>query len=168
MILRRVQRAFTTIPRPRDWAEGAVAIVVFAALAGLVSKASGLAYWSPRDGSAIAIIALRAFFIPALAEELVFRAALIPAKGEDGGGWISIAVSTLAFTAWHVAETTFLPGSGATFLRLDFLLFAATLGLTCAVLRWRSGSIWTSVALHWIVVVAWQGWFGGPAFGVPQ
>lgn len=81
---------------------------------------------------------------------------------------LPIALSTLAFTLWHVVETTFLPNSAATFLRADFLALAAWLGVLCALLRWRSGSIWTAVALHWLVVVAWQGWFGGPTFGAPS
>jgi predicted Abi (CAAX) family protease len=45
------------------------------------------------------------------------------------------------------------------------LALAALLGFACAILRWRASSIWTAVALHWVVVVAWQGWFGGLSFG---
>ena len=85
--------------------------------------------------------------------------------GEAARAALWIALSCALFTLWHVVETTFLPGSAATFLRADFLAMAAALGLLCALLRWRSGSIWTAVALHWAAVVAWQGWFGGPAFG---
>ncbi len=81
---------------------------------------------------------------------------------------LPIALSTLAFTLWHVIETFFLPSSAATFLRPDFLALAALLGLAGAILRWRSDSIWTAVALHWLVVLAWQAWFGGPSFGVPR
>jgi predicted Abi (CAAX) family protease len=111
------------------------------------------------------LLALRALLIPALGEELFFRAALAPGREEGGRVAAPIVNSTLLFTLWHVVETGFLPGSAATFLRADFLTLAALLGLACAILRWRSNSIWTAVALHWIVVVAWQGWFGGPSFG---
>ncbi|MBL8536758.1 MAG: CPBP family intramembrane metalloprotease [Hyphomonadaceae bacterium] len=68
------------------------------------------------------------------------------------------------FALWHVAEAAFLPGTAATFLRTDFLALAALLGLLCAILRRRSSSIWTAVTLHWLVVVVWQGFFGGPSF----
>ena len=95
----------------------------------------------------------------------MFRAALVPSRSEASRASVAIALSVLAFTLWHVVETLFLPYSAATFLRADFLALAALLGLFCALLRWRSGSIWTAVALHWLAVVAWQGWLGGPSFG---
>ncbi|MBK8545307.1 MAG: CPBP family intramembrane metalloprotease [Caulobacteraceae bacterium] len=139
--------------------------MVFAAVAAAISLATGLAHWSPRDLGQFAFLALRAFFIPALGEELMFRAALVPAVGESKNPAFWIVVSTLLFGLWHVADTVFLPGSASTWLRFDFLALAMLLGLLCAILRFRSGSIWTAVALHWIIVVAWQGWFGGPAFG---
>lgn len=167
-MLQRTWRACKTAPRPRDFAELAIAATLFAILAGFVASASGLAHFAPRSVGEIAIIALRAFFIPALGEELLFRAALIPGREEGAGPMLPIALSTLAFTLWHVIETIFLPSSAATFLRPDFLALAALLGLACAILRWRSGSIWTAVALHWLVVLAWQGWFGGPSFGAPR
>ncbi len=93
---------------------------------------------------------------------------LVPSRDEAPNALRPIALSVVLFAAWHVVETLFLPGSAATFLRADFLALAALLGLLCAILRWRSGSIWPAVALHWIVVVAWQGWFGGPSFGIPN
>jgi CAAX protease family protein len=141
------------------------ALIVFATAATAVSLATGLAHWSPRELWLISFLALRAFFVPALGEELVFRAGLVPTAGESARPAFWIAVSTLLFGLWHVTETVFLPGSAQTFLRIDFLALALFLGLLCAILRFRSGSIWTAVALHWIVVIAWQGWFGGPTFG---
>lgn len=164
-LLRRAWLACSAAPRPRDFAELAIAATPFAILAGFAASATGLAHLAPRSASDIALIALRAFFVPALGEEFVFRGALIPEREEGAKPTLAIALSTLAFTLWHVAETTFLPNSAATFLRPDFLALAALLGLACAILRWRSGSIWTAVTLHWLVVLAWQGWFGGPSFG---
>ena len=111
------------------------------------------------------MLAVRAFFIPALGEEFVFRALLVPSRVDAPNAIWPIALSVTLFTLWHVVETLFLPNSSATFLRADFLALAALLGLLCALLRWRSGSIWTAVHLHWLVVIAWQGWFGGPSFG---
>ena len=34
-------------------------------------------------------------------------------------------------------------------------------GLGCALIRWRTGSLWPAVALHWLEVVVWQTWLGG-------
>jgi predicted Abi (CAAX) family protease len=149
----------------RDISEAVFAACAFGVIAATLIARPELIAYAPRAPGEIAFIALRAFFIPALGEELVFRAALIPGPDEGVKPALPIAISTLVFTLWHVTETAFLPNSAATFLRPDFLTLAALLGVACAILRWRSGSIWTAVALHWIAVVAWQGWFGGPSFG---
>lgn len=164
-MLQRIAAALKTVPRARDLVELLLAACVLALAAGLLSLGSDLTQWSPRTPLEILVLAARAFFIPALGEELIFRAALVPSRASNVKPILPIAASTALFTLWHVVETTFLPGSAATFLRPDFLVFAAMLGLCCAVLRYRSGSIWTAVALHWLLVVAWQGWFGGPSFG---
>lgn len=167
-MLRRAWLACKAAPRPRDVSELAVAMFLFAILADFVTSATGLAYFAPRGAGEIAFIAIRAFFIPALGEEIVFRAMLVPSRAEAPNAWRPIALSVALFTVWHVVETLFLPNSAATFLRADFLALAALLGLLCALLRWRSESIWTAVTLHWLVVVVWQGWFGGPSFGAPR
>ena len=93
----------------------------------------------------------------------MFRAALVPARGQSQRPHIWIAVSTILFGLWHVVETTFLPSLAPILLRPDFIALAVLLGFLCAVLRYRSGSIWTAFLLHWLVVVVWQGWLGGPS-----
>ncbi len=143
----------------------ALAACAFAAIAAIIGAATGLLHYAPREPGATALLVVRAFFIPALGEELVFRAMLVPSSAEAPKPFWPIAFAVLAFTLWHVVETLFLPGAAATFLRADFLSLAAVLGLFCALLRWRSGSIWTAVLLHWLAALAWQGWFGGPSFG---
>jgi predicted Abi (CAAX) family protease len=47
------------------------------------------------------------------------------------------------------------------FLRPDFLACTAILGLGCALMRWRTGSLWPAVILHGGFVVVWQTWLGG-------
>ncbi|MGH6950690.1 MAG: CPBP family glutamic-type intramembrane protease [Vitreimonas sp.] len=145
----------------------ALAAALYAALAATLGGWGGLLLWSPLPAAEIGVLALRAFVVPALGEEFLFRALLVPASGEAARPVLWIALSCVLFTLWHAVETTFLPGSAVVFLRADFLALAAVLGLLCALLRWRSGSIWTAVALHWLVVVAWRGWFGGPSFATP-
>lgn len=166
-IATRAWRALATRPRAEDIGDLALAAALLAALAAIIGAGTGLLRWSPLPAAQLAPLALRAFVVPALGEEFLFRALLVPASSEAPRPALWIALSCALFTLWHVVETTFLPGSAVTFLRADFLALAAALGLLCALLRWRSGSIWTAVALHWIVVVAWRGWFGGPSFGTP-
>ena len=167
-IAKRVRVSLTTQPGAGVLVALALPAPAFAALAALITVNTGLVRWEPLPAPQFGLLAMRALVIPAFGEELFFRAALVPARTETARPALWIGPSVALFTAWHVLETTFLPGSAATFLRADFLALAAALGLLCALLGWRSGSIWTAVALHWLAVVAWQGWFGGPAFGAPS
>lgn len=164
-IVARVRRSLLTLPSWRSWIECAAAGLVLAISLGALGFGSGLLHVSPRSPSALAQIAIIAFFVPAFFEELVFRAALIPDRIEQKAAIPYILGSTLLFTGWHLVEARIFHDAAATFVRPDFLASAAVLGLACAVLRRRSGTIWTAVILHWLVVVAWLGWLGGPSIG---
>ena len=159
----RLLRALTTRPRPRDWAELAASAGALAIVVGPLGFWTGLLAWRPRPAGEVGILALSALIAPGLGEELTFRGLLIPDRQETDRAWPAIVGSTVLFCLWHVVEaTTFLPKAGPLFLRPDFLAWTVMLGLACALLRRRSGSIWTAVLLHWVAVVAWQGWLGGP------
>ena len=100
--------------------------------------------------------------VPAFAEEWVFRGWLIPARGESTRPALWFAVGLLLFVAWHVVEAlTFLPGAHL-FLTVPFLACALVLGGACALMRYRTGSLWPAVALHGLTVFLWQALFGGP------
>lgn len=104
-------------------------------------------------------ISVVAFFIPALTEEIVFRGLLLPKRSP-----IWIARSLLAYVLWHPLEAvTFLPASAPYFLELQFLWLVAILGLFCTAAYIRTGSLWASVLVHWLVVVAWKA-TGGARF----
>lgn len=162
-IVARVRLALVKWPSATAWLEFLVAAVLLAIVSAAVDLSTGLLHLAPRDGVEIVRVAAIAFLAPALSEELVFRGALIPGRGEGASGFAWIIASTVLFTLWHVLETAFLPGGAAFFRRFDFLTLAALLGLLCGLLRWRSGSVWPAVVLHWIAAVAWIGWFGGPS-----
>lgn len=150
-----------TAPSVRDWSEAALGALLLAAVFAPLGLSTGLLHLEPRPWAVILKCALVVIFVPALGEELPFRALMIPDRSETARALVAIAGSTLLFTAWHVLETLWLPREKMTFLRWDFLVWAAALGLVCAVLRRRSGSIWPPVVLHWAAVVAWMGWLGG-------
>lgn len=156
----RLARALTTVPTGRDWVEAAIAALGLALLIGPPGMATGLLEVQPRAWADIGAIALIALVVPALGEEAAFRG-FLPDRTEPVR-WIPIAGSVIAFVCWHVVETIWLPGAAAIFLRADFLVAASLIGLACAILRIRSGSLWTAVVVHWLAVVAWQGWLGGP------
>jgi len=105
---------------------------------------------------------LTVVFIPALGEEIPFRGLLTPGPGESRRPWLETGLATSLYVLWHVVEAlTFLPAAAAVFLRPDFLACCAVLGLGCALMKRRTGSIWPAVALHWALVVVWQTWLGG-------
>ena len=99
---------------------------------------------------------------PAVGEELAFRGLLIPDRSERTPFLRAVAISEALFVAWHVVEAAIiLPAARPMFLRPDFLLIAALLGLACAILRRITGSLWPAVALHWVMVTLWQTFAGG-------
>lgn len=105
------------------------------------------------EWQAFAVVALAAFFIPALAEEMVFRVWL-------GGrtGWIRGGLAVTAFVVWHPAQVWLgLPMAQDLFLEPAFLAITALLGLTCTLAYRLSASIWPPVLIHWVTVVLWKG-----------
>ena len=162
ILLRRLRSGLTTLPRSRDWLELLAAAVLLAVIVGPVGLATGMLRWAPQGTGVLVSSALSVIFIPALGEELLFRGPWIPGRSEGASPLRPIALSTTAFCLWHVLETTWLPGARPLFLRADFLAWTVLLGLACAVLRFRSGSLWPAVILHWAAVVAWETWLGGP------
>ena len=100
--------------------------------------------------------------VPSLTEEGFFRGMLMPDRSETRRPFAWIVATAAAFTAWHPVETLFLRHAASIFLRPDFLACTAILGLGAATIRWRTASLWPAVALHWLAVVLWQTWLGGP------
>jgi len=101
-------------------------------------------------------IALSAFIIPSLGEELVFRGWL------RRGAPIGAVLSLIAFIAWHPLQVWLnLPFGRPEFLDARFLSLVAWLGLACTLSRIRSGSIWPAVIIHWGVVVVWLALYAG-------
>jgi len=158
--LRRLRRALTTLPDTRGWALcGLVAAVTGGAMAAL-GFSTGLYALTPTEPG-LPLRLLTVLFAPALGEEIPFRGLLVPARDEAGRPWTAIVLSTALYVAWHPLEAlTFLP-QATMFLRPDFLACTAILGLGCALMRWRTGSLWPAVILHGGFVVVWQTWLGG-------
>ena len=160
-LLDRLRRGLVKAPGWRDLAELGLAGVALTVLVGPAGLTTGLLHWAPRPlqlGPALGIIV-----VPALGEELMFRGPWIPDRTEPASPWPAILATTAAFCLWHVLETAWLPKAAPLFLRPDFPAWTVLLGLTCAILRRRSGSLWPPVILHWAAVLAWETWLGGPS-----
>jgi predicted Abi (CAAX) family protease len=105
------------------------------------------------------------FFLPALFEELLFRLLLIPHPIETAV-FIDIVkwsiLSLLAFIIYHPLNAlTFYPAGKPTFWDWRFLTLTGLLGAVCSIAYYHTGSIWSSILIHWIVVVGWIKLFGG-------
>ncbi len=130
----------------------------------LLGFSGGLMRWEPRFDGEIARLAAVALIAPALGEELLFRAALLPRPQAGPLPWSPILLSTGLFVLWHPPQAwLFGPHWARTVLDPWFLLCVAALGLASARLYLRTGSIWPSVLLHWTAVVAWKALLGGPS-----
>jgi predicted Abi (CAAX) family protease len=163
-IAARIVVALRTWPDRAGWArlglEAAWLVPVLLAL----GFAGGLMSWAPRFDAEIARLAAVALVAPALGEELLFRAAVLPRPRPGPLPWAATILSTLLFVLWHPPQAwLFGPHWGETVLDPWFLLCVAALGVASARLYWRTGSIWPSVLLHWTVVVAWKALLDGPS-----
>ncbi len=161
-MIKRLIRSLTTWPDGQAWTRCALIGAAGLSVIAVLALTGGVAHWQPRyDGWPLRLAMV--MLVPALTEELVFRGVLVPDRGEGRHAVLWIGLGTLAFMLWHVVEAeTFLPRARL-FLAPAFLASAGVLGLTCALMRWRSGSLWPCVLLHGLVVFAWQAFFGGPS-----
>ena len=95
-----------------------------------------------------------------LGEELLFRGLVIPRSGSRAG-WI--ALSVILFVLWHPLQAlTFGPPWAGAFLDPRFLAAVAILGTALARIYAVTGSLWPGVLAHWLVVLSWKTWLGGP------
>lgn len=163
----RLAAALTTLPDRAGWLWSVAIGLPTLALMGLIGIATGLYQPGPGDLAQLPMTLLTVWFVPAIGEEAIFRGLMVPSRGDDAGrsrAWPALALSTLVYGLWHPLEgLTFLPGARDLFCRPDFLLVTGLLGLACGLVRWRTGSLWPAVVLHWAAVVVWKTWLGGPA-----
>ncbi|ESQ82201.1 hypothetical protein AEAC466_18870 [Asticcacaulis sp. AC466] len=160
-MIHRILRSLTTWPDRRGWLKClAVSLVTALSVAGL-GVAGALIHWQPHvDGWGLRLISV--LCIPAFSEELVFRGALVPDDKDIQQPVIWIGAAVVTFMLWHVVEATLLLPNARLFLQPVFLVCAGLLGLGCAIMRYRTGSLWPSVFLHAALVWIWQTWLGGP------
>ena len=124
-------------------------------------------------------VLIASFFTPALLEETVYRAAMLPRRTDDektalaqlwsaacGAGDRDLAWRTggalAVFVAMHPANGILLrPKARAVFCDWRFNTAAAILGAACSVLYLETGCVWAPAVLHWLVVAVWLIGFDG-------
>jgi predicted Abi (CAAX) family protease len=158
----RLVSSLTTWPDAAGWGFSAAVGAATLAAVGAVGFSSGLYALHPANLNGMPVRLLTVLIAPAIGEETVFRGLLIPSRGETARPTPQIVFVTSVFILWHLVEAKFiLPAAAPLFERPDFLGCAGLVGLGCAVIRWRTGSLWPAVVLHWLMVTVWQTWLGG-------
>lgn len=160
---RRIAAALLTWPDRAGWMVVTRELAWSLPLIGLLGWLGGFARFEPLSFGAEW---LRLFFllmlVPALGEELLFRAVLVPRPGDPFPAWQAIA-AVGAFVLWHPLQALgFGPPWSELFLHPWFLAAAALLGIALVRIYRATGSIWSCVAAHWLVVAGWKLLFGGP------
>ncbi|MEL7485702.1 MAG: CPBP family glutamic-type intramembrane protease [Pseudomonadota bacterium] len=155
-------------PGASDWLFASAVFAAFGVFATAFGLASGLfAFELERDIGALLHIAVVAMVFPGLFEELMFRIPIMyAAQRMSGLRLLSFCASSLvAFVLWHPLNATFLlTVARELFFDWRFLVIAAALGTSATLIALRTRTIWTAVVFHWLAVVAWKAFLGGPKF----
>jgi predicted Abi (CAAX) family protease len=162
-----VRAAIVELPQARVWKQCLVVYAAFCVFALPIGFASGffrlgLAELSP---SVLALLPLYIMLRPALLEELVFRAMLLPRDATHVRRRNLIVIASAAlfvFVASHpVNAWLFRPAALELFTSPIFLTMATMLGIACTAVYLISKSLWPPVLLHWSAVLLWITILGG-------
>lgn len=162
----RLSAALLTVPTLTDWGICLGILAIYAAIALPIGFWTGLLQreWVTHLQTIVGS-SLVALVFPSIFEEVVFRALLLPHPSEvASSGAIALwsGVSLVLFILAHPLNAFLvLTSRRKTFYDPAFLTLAALLGVACTVTYLQSGSIWTAIGLHWIVVVVWLLMLGG-------
>ncbi|WP_373490675.1 type II CAAX prenyl endopeptidase Rce1 family protein [Parasphingorhabdus sp.] len=163
--IKQTWRALKVWPAAGRWKAIAALALPTMAIIALAGYLGGWLYLDPvTDLPSALIAALILFFVPALAEELVFRGVLLSwfaRFSQRLGNWLSI----LLFVLWHpVQALAFGPPWAAIFLQPSFLFATFILAIVLTHIRIASQSLWPVILIHWLLVVLWKLLFGGPFY----
>lgn len=164
-VLQRIRRALTVPPSRAHLRPFAIEAAWVLPVLVVLGLAGGWMQWRPAFDTGVLRLAAFALLAPALGEELLFRAALLPQPDPARKlPLLPLAISLLLFVAWHPLQA-FVFGPHWALVVLDpwFLAAVTALGVALARLYWRTGSLWPPIALHWLVVVGWKALLGGPS-----
>lgn len=105
------------------------------------------------------------FLTPALAEEAVFRALMLPHPSE-APSLLALGVSggvalTIFVLYHHPLQTAIAPRILPVFSHRAFLSMAGVLGAACSGTYYATGSLWPPVLIHWAAVSVWYFKLGG-------
>jgi len=167
LIKSRLVNSFLTLPNSNDWIWTAILVLIFSLIVvPLGFKLKFLKAEIPKISSKVLIrLVLMTLFIPATAEEVLFRVLLLPHKSEQASisnQWIFGSISLILFIIYHPLNATFfIKNARTTFSSFAFLASAAVLAIVCTIAYLNSGSIYPPIVLHWVFVLGWLLGLGG-------
>jgi len=165
-ILHRLIAAFSKFPNASAWLYSAALVVIYALISLPIGLKLGFLKIEVQTSWEIIIgVIAKCLLFPAITEEVFFRVLLLPHPTENALTvtlWFWGCISLVAFIVYHPLNAlTFYPDGLKTFFDPVFLLLAALLGIICTLAYFQSGSLWTPVMIHWLVVVVWILLLGG-------
>lgn len=163
----RIVLSLRTLPTLRGWIETFISLAVSLAIGYYWTTYAG---WYTTSGVPISWSWLSRFletiWEPALFEELICRALLVPHLSETVTvKWrIGTILAALVFyVSVHPLRGLYkMEGDALLFLNWDFIVLIALLGIVCHVSYQRTGSIWPGTIIHAASVTGWWILKNGP------
>lgn len=167
LIIRRIASSITTLPNKKDWILLGILFFLFSAIVLPLGFISHFLTIESVNFSAATIF--RCFVVtlitPAILEELFYRVILLPHNSEDISNKQKSILGSISLIIYVLSH----PLNGLTFYKIAlptftdpvFLFDTTLLGIICTIIYWRSGSLWSSVIIHWLVVAIWLMFLGG-------
>ncbi len=150
-IEKRSLRAVRTIPGMRAWLEAAVSLAAVGVLAWILCPSLFGPFMFPATASLV--IAVNAFFSPALVEELFFRVLILPPPSQRKASPGIILFSLFLFVGSHPLNAwLYRVDARPLFYDPAFLAVVAALGIACTASYLRTGSLWPPVVMHAVFV----------------
>ncbi len=167
LIKDRIIRSLTIVPHHLDWILIGTLLLAFITIVLPIGLQTHFLRFNPLDFTPT--IFLHCFLItlitPAMFEELLYRVILIPHQSEEISSRNKLTWTIISLTIYILSHPlnglTFYSAARSTFTSPVFLFFTTLLGIICTFAYSRTGSVWSSVIIHWLVVATWLMFFNG-------
>lgn len=165
--LKDIWAAVTTWPSKKTWRLCFLVWIVFIAGALPLGFATGFFHvrLAPMSASRLVLLPFYLFLRPALLEELIFRALLLPRNLASQGLRRLLGISLVSLTLFIVSHPLHgwltRPAAIPLFTNPVFLSCAGLLGVACTAVYLISRSLWPPVLLHLTAVFVWLVFLGG-------
>ncbi|HHP7232187.1 MAG TPA: type II CAAX prenyl endopeptidase Rce1 family protein [Xenococcaceae cyanobacterium] len=162
----RLIKAISTLPDQKALIYCLVLLIIYAVIVlSLGFKQKFIELEIVTNWQKILKISLTSLVAPAILEELFFRGLIVPHPSEKANLITlsgCIILSLLLFGIYHPLNAYwFFPVARQTFYNPLFLFFALLLGIICTISYLQSGSLWTAIIMHWLIVIIWLLVLGG-------